>query len=195
MYINWKPRSRTGRLSSKSTNHLCQCGILFIVIKTIKELRQMKELVMNLQGILCNFDLPPFLTNLPWVHNLMRQNRLVLITLNRNLLKQIKYVHQSATLTGINTSTFDDCVKGITKIYTYFSWFLPANKLQPCSMIDYFREYSSIEMSNCYFMSRKDNPQEQNIPLAMTSIQTIYFQRLQAGYMYMVNEILWKNPD
>ncbi|KAF8333773.1 hypothetical protein F5887DRAFT_1079945 [Amanita rubescens] len=129
-------------------------GYRVIDMKTKKQLvfadgankNDVNEVVAHIQGIIWRHDLPPF-PNQP-------------ITANR-----AKYLRQNVSLTGLGSPTFEKALKGILDIYSLFRGHVPREKLKPCSCIDSYGEYTSIESSCRYFSSIKDcGPKEKHIP-------------------------------
>ncbi|KAF8336134.1 hypothetical protein F5887DRAFT_920926 [Amanita rubescens] len=132
----------TERVSNKdSTLQLSE------VTKAVKEKEPMEEVVLAIQGIIYRQDLPPFDKQIP-----------------ASSTKQIKYLRQGVSLTGLGTPLFDSSIKAITDIYALFCRSVPREKLQPCSFIDHYGKYTGIEMSNRYFSPRKDFPTSKTIP-------------------------------
>ncbi|KIL56605.1 hypothetical protein M378DRAFT_89111, partial [Amanita muscaria Koide BX008] len=103
-----------------------------------------EEVVVNLQGVIWKHDLPPFTAQIP------------------SSSKQIKYLRQSVSITGLGTSHFDASMKGLTNIYVLFSHFVPADKLQACAITGQYGKHASIDTSNRYFTAR--NTTEQHVP-------------------------------
>ncbi len=81
-------------------------------------------------------------------------------------MKQIKYLRQSISLTGLGTPHFESSIKAILDIYALFSRSVPREKLQQCSFIDRYGTYSGIEMSNRYFSPKKDFPTSKSVPFS-----------------------------
>ncbi|KAF8327492.1 hypothetical protein F5887DRAFT_1077138 [Amanita rubescens] len=102
-------------------------------------MNHMNEVVAHVQGIIWRHDLPPF------------RNQAI----ERNANKA-KYLRQGVSLTGLGTPTFDAALSGILDVYSLFSRHVPRDKLKPCSCIDAYGEFTSIESSNRYFTSIKD---------------------------------------
>ena len=67
-------------------------------------------------------------------------------------------------ITGLGSPTFERAVESLTKVHAFYSRFVPEDKLQANSVIDLYKEFTSIELSNRYFSARKDAPNELHIP-------------------------------
>jgi hypothetical protein len=67
-------------------------------------------------------------------------------------------------VTGLGSPTFGIAVESLAKIHAFYSRFVPENKLQANSIIDSYKEFTSIELSNRYFSSKKEAPNELHIP-------------------------------
>ncbi|KAM6489424.1 hypothetical protein JOM56_015141, partial [Amanita muscaria] len=80
--------------------------------------------------------------------------------------KQAKYLRQSISVTGLGTPYFEASMKGLSNIFVLFSQFVPADKLQTCSMMGKFGEHASLDTGNRYFTAKKDNPTERHIPFS-----------------------------
>ncbi|KAM6493896.1 hypothetical protein JOM56_010257 [Amanita muscaria] len=128
-----------------------------------------EEVVVNLQGVMWKYDLPPGLR------------------LYRNISKQVKYLRQSISLTGLGAPHFEASMKGLTNIFVLFSRFVPADKLQACSMMGKFGEHASMDSGNRYFTAKKDNPTERNIPFS-TDVDPNRILERAAGSGYIHSE-------
>jgi hypothetical protein len=96
------------------------------------------------------------------------------------------------SLTGLGAPTFEDALKGILDVYSLFSTHVPREKLKPCSCIDSYGEFTSIESSNRYFTSIKDcGPKEKHISLS-TEIDPhgILSGVENAGYIHSENNVV-----
>lgn len=69
-------------------------------------------------------------------------------------------------LTGLGTVEFESGIKALIDIYSFFSRFLPFDKLQPNTIVDRYAEHSSIESYNRYFTMRKDLPYAKPVPFS-----------------------------
>ena len=67
-------------------------------------------------------------------------------------------------VTGLGSPTFGIAVESLTKIHAFYSRFVPENKLQANGVVDSYKEFTSIELSNRYFSARKEVPNEPHIP-------------------------------
>ena len=67
-------------------------------------------------------------------------------------------------ITGLGSPTFGKAVESLTKIHALYCRFVPKDKLQAMSIVDSYKEFSSIELSNRYFSARKEAPNESHIP-------------------------------
>ncbi|KAM6495330.1 hypothetical protein JOM56_009953 [Amanita muscaria] len=128
-----------------------------------------EEVVVNLQGVMWKYDLPPFTAHTP------------------NISKQVKYLRQSISLTGLGAPHFEASMKGLTNIFVLFSRFVPADKLQACSMMGKFGEHASMDSGNRYFTAKKDNPTERNIPFS-TDVDPNRILERAAGSGYIHSE-------
>lgn len=68
-----------------------------------------------------------------------------------------RYLRQSVQLTGLGTSTFNDCISNILNIYAMLSREVPPNTLEAYKTEQY-RNYSCLNIYNRYFTSRRDDP-------------------------------------
>ena len=50
------------------------------------------------------------------------------------------------------------------KIHALYRRFVPEHKLQAMSIVDSYKEFASIELSNRYFSARKEVPNESHLP-------------------------------
>ncbi|KAM6493760.1 hypothetical protein JOM56_010121 [Amanita muscaria] len=125
------------------------------------------EVVMDIQGILHQYVLPPF------------NNEISASS------KQWKYLRQAVGLTGLGNPNFESSVKGLINIYAMFNRFVPADKLQANTSVDVYGEHSAINCSNRYFSSRKDHPSSKHIPFSKNvdpkgiltrAVGSVYFQ-------------------
>ena len=80
--------------------------------------------------------------------------------------KLIRYLKQGVSLTGLGTPLFDSSIQAIMDIYALFCRSVPRDKLQPCSFMDHYGQYTAIEMSNRFFSPRKDFPMSKSIPFS-----------------------------
>ncbi|KAM6491852.1 hypothetical protein JOM56_012711, partial [Amanita muscaria] len=125
------------------------------------------EVVMDIQGILHQYVLPPFNDEISASS------------------KQWKYLRQAVGLTGLGNPNFESSVKGLINIYAMFNRFVPADKLQANTSVDVYGEHSAINCSNRYFSSRKDHPSSKHIPFSKNvdpkgiltrAVGSVYFQ-------------------
>jgi hypothetical protein len=146
-----------------------------------------EELVINFQGVLCKHDLPPFVNQIPYVDLTLIRCTKCSRSYHRNIAKQVKYIRQSTSITGLGAVSFDACIKGMTDIYALFSRYIPVDKLQPCTSIDKYGEYPCIEMSNRYFMLKKDTLMEKSMPFG-SDIDPKGILNCAAGNSYIHSE-------
>ncbi|KIL58014.1 hypothetical protein M378DRAFT_87111 [Amanita muscaria Koide BX008] len=129
-----------------------------------------EEVVLNLQGVLWKHDLPPFTAHAT------------------STSKQLKYLRQSVSLTGLGTPYFEASMKALTNIYVLFSRFVPADKLQACAIMGKYGEHVSMDASNRYFTTRKDNPMEKHIPFDSDVDPNGILERAAGGSAYIHSE-------
>jgi hypothetical protein len=67
-------------------------------------------------------------------------------------------------ITRLGSPTFEKAVESLAKIHVLYSRFVPEDKLQAMSIVDSYKEFTSIDMSNRYFSARKEAPNDSHIP-------------------------------
>ncbi|KDR79834.1 hypothetical protein GALMADRAFT_62586, partial [Galerina marginata CBS 339.88] len=97
-----------------------------------------EEVVASLQGIICRADLPPFRERI------------------NGGSRQMKYVRQSVTLTGLGSPAFDAVSVNVAEVHTLFGRIVGADRLQECSIYTTFEGGAAVEMSNRYFTPSKE---------------------------------------
>jgi hypothetical protein len=141
------------------------------------------ELVVNVQGVLCRVDLPPFHQHVSYVY---REAAMLSITkcAKRTTLNHVRYLRQSISLTGLGASYFESCVDGMSDVLNMFSHCIAVQKLASCSLIDSFDKYSCIDLSNCYFTARKEVTADQHVLLS-SDVDPKGFLAEAAGNLYV----------
>jgi hypothetical protein len=101
--------------------------------------------------------------------------------------RQVRYLRQRVSLTGLGTSDFDESIQGIMDVHTTFARCVPLNKLAPCGIVDDFDGYGTIELSNRYFTLKKDAATQEQVPFS-TDIDPFRFLAIAAGHQYVHTE-------
>lgn len=122
-----------------------------------------EELVLKVQGILCNSDLPPFLTAMCVVFYRKATKRSSANTASHRNAKGAVYARQSATLTLLNLAHGDRCTRNILELQGIFDRHFPQGSLQPWSE-DTHLDLPAINLSNRYFSHIQDIPGAPIIP-------------------------------
>jgi hypothetical protein len=141
------------------------------------------ELVVNVQGVLCRLDLPPFHQRISYVYR-DSATRCITKCSNRTSSNHVRYLRQSISLTGLGAAFFDSCVDGMSDVLLTFSRCIAVQKLATCSLVDSFDKYSCVELSNRYFTARKDVTAEQHMPLS-SDVDPKGFLAEAAGNLYV----------
>lgn len=64
-------------------------------------------------------------------------------------------------MTGLGTPLFDAAIKGLTDVYTAFGHCVTIDKLAPCGIVDYYLNYTTVQLSNRYFTSKQEALEDQ----------------------------------
>ncbi|KAF8237340.1 hypothetical protein L208DRAFT_1247839, partial [Tricholoma matsutake] len=91
-----------------------------------------EELVLCLQGILCQKDLPP-----------IRKTHKI-------EFRQLRYLRQSVTLTSLGSSSMRDSITAIQAIHHTFLQAVPDDSMEEWAPT-MFEDYEAVDMGNHYF--------------------------------------------
>jgi hypothetical protein len=68
----------------------------------------------------------------------------------------VKYLRQSVTITGLQSSTFNKIIRTVAEIHAVFSRAVGTEKLEECQIITSYKRMSALDLSNRYFTPRQD---------------------------------------
>ncbi|KAF8694149.1 hypothetical protein AX14_002155 [Amanita brunnescens Koide BX004] len=97
---------------------------------------KLEELVTSIQGIIWKHDLPPF----------------------------TQQIH--VMLTGLGMPIFEKGVQALLDVQAFFEHYIPANKLDECTIIEKCDTALGIHVSNRHFTPRQEAPAEEAIPFS-----------------------------
>ncbi|TFK59720.1 hypothetical protein BDN72DRAFT_905595 [Pluteus cervinus] len=108
-----------------------------------------EEVIFTLQGVVEGKNLPPVLED-PKVPR-----------------SKAHFLHQSVTLSGLETATFEESLTALQEMYTVFSRQFPEGRLMPWQAgTSTLGDGGSITLSNRYFTKRSEGQQMQSVPFA-----------------------------
>ncbi|KIM77374.1 hypothetical protein PILCRDRAFT_12015 [Piloderma croceum F 1598] len=96
------------------------------------ESTQIEELVLSMQGVIVNKDLPPILIKPNEQHQ--------------------PFIRQSVQLTGFDSKEFQTCINTLQQLHQTFSRQVPEGNMEPLTL-GQFRQFDTVEFATHYFTS------------------------------------------
>ena len=154
------------------------------------------EVVVHVQGILHQYDLPPFNDEISWaltMHSYTNEWYWRISFCFSAASKQWKYLRQAVGLTGLGNTDFEASIKGLIDVHAMFNRFVPMGKLQANTIIDQNGEHASIiNCSNRYFSSWKDQPYSKHLPFSADIDPKGILTRAVGGlYFHAEDNVVW----
>ncbi|TFK59336.1 hypothetical protein BDN72DRAFT_905949 [Pluteus cervinus] len=106
-----------------------------------------EEVVFTIQGVIEGKELPPVFEDLKIARN------------------KAFFLHQSLMLSGLGTTTFEESLSALTKIWTVFGRQFPEGRLMPWQAgVSAFGGAGTLTLSNRYFTKKSEAGQMQGVP-------------------------------
>ena len=77
-----------------------------------------------------------------------------------------KYLRQSVSITGLQSSTFDKIVHTVIEIHAAFSRAVGIENFEECQIITSYKGMSALELSNRYFTPRQTIAEDSELVLS-----------------------------
>jgi hypothetical protein len=124
-------------------------------------LEEPEELVLRLVGVLADFQLPP-IRNLPEyvVHQLLDCHDAYSFKRHQ---KSLKFMRQAATLSGLDTYTFNKALEGISAVRSIFLKYLRSDE-QMIWVPRKFLDFAAVDVWNHLFSSSRQVSVDEFIP-------------------------------
>lgn len=124
-----------------------------------------EEVVSSIHGIICKKDLPPFLERIRYVDQKhpCPENTVPDLSISPNS-KQIRYLRQDISITGLGLDKFQAQVGMIPEIAALFTRAVSEDKFQPHAIIGEQDGLTTLDTSNRYFTPKKDMKNGKELP-------------------------------
>ena len=96
---------------------------------------------------------------------------------NRGLAK---YLRQSVSITGLQSSIFDKIIQTVTEIHAVLGRTVGIENFEECQIITSYKGMSALQLSNRYFTPREDMAEENQLVLS-TDIDPFGYLAKAAG--------------
>lgn len=125
---------------------------------------ELEEVVVIVQGIIHQHDLPPFMETIRYATQTKPPDLEIHGAQFSLVSASIRYLCQSVSITGLGSQAFEAACTALAKVHVQFSCYIPAGKLNPLPATENYRGSSTIELSNCYLLTRQKVRDEVHIP-------------------------------
>ncbi|KIM72038.1 hypothetical protein PILCRDRAFT_82231 [Piloderma croceum F 1598] len=131
------------------------------------EVTQSEELVLSMQGVIVNKDLPPILIKPNEQHQ--------------------PFIRQSVQLTGFDSKEFQTCINKLQQLHQTFLRQVPEGNMEPLTL-GQFRQFDTVEFATRYFTSRRDDPNGTEMPFDQSTDPNGVLARLANNKKYFHGE-------